>query len=35
MHPEDNWHILHPRGQQEFAGAIKEGIKEYFLSFGE
>ncbi len=33
MHPEDNWHILHPRGQKEFARAMKEGIKEYFLSF--
>ncbi len=33
MHPEDNWYILHPRGQKEFARAMKEGIKEYFLSF--
>ncbi|MFO7953088.1 MAG: N-acetylmuramoyl-L-alanine amidase [Bacillota bacterium] len=33
MHPEDNWHILHPMGQQEFARAMKEGIKEYFVSF--
>jgi len=33
MHPEDNWHILHPRGQQQFAAAMMEGIKEYFLSF--
>lgn len=32
-HPEDNWYILHPRGQKEFARAMKEGIKEYFLSF--
>lgn len=32
-HPEDNWHILHPRGQKEFAWMMKEGIKEYFLSF--
>ncbi len=35
MHPEDNWHIFHPRGQKEFARAMKEGIKEYFLSFDE
>jgi len=33
MHPEDNWHILHPRGQMEFARAMKKGIIEYFLSF--
>ncbi len=32
MHPEDNWHILHPRGQQQFARAMMEGIKEYFLA---
>ncbi len=31
MHPEDNWHILHPRGQQQFAEAMMKGIKEYFL----
>ncbi len=31
MHPEDNWHILHPGGQKKFALAMKEGIKEYFL----
>ncbi len=35
MHPEDNWHILHPRGQQQFAAAMMKGIKEYFLSFDE
>lgn len=35
MHPEDNWHILHPRGQKEFAGAIREGIYNYYLSFAE
>jgi len=35
MHPEDNWHILHPRGQKEFAGAIREGIYNYYLSFTE
>ena len=35
MHPEDNWHILHPRGQKEFAKAMKEGIIKYFLSFAE
>ncbi len=32
MHPEDNWYILHPAGQEKFAAAIKEGIKEYFHS---
>jgi len=35
MHPVDNWHILHPREQKKFAGAMKEGIKEYFLSLDE
>jgi N-acetylmuramoyl-L-alanine amidase len=35
MHPEDNWHIFHPRGQKEFAMAMKDCIKEYFLSFDE
>ncbi len=35
MHPEDNWHIFHPRGQKEFARAMKEGIKDYFLYFDE
>lgn len=33
MHPEDNWYIIHPRGQEKFARAINEVIKEYFLSF--
>jgi len=33
MHPGDNWYIFHPRGQQQFAAAMMEGIKEYFLSF--
>ncbi len=32
MHPEDNWHILHPRGQKKLALAMREGIIEYFLS---
>ncbi len=32
MHPEDNWYIFHPRGQEAFAAAMKEGIKAYFLS---
>jgi N-acetylmuramoyl-L-alanine amidase len=35
MHPEDNWYIFHPRGQEDFARAMKEGIKEYFLSCDE
>jgi N-acetylmuramoyl-L-alanine amidase len=35
MHPEDNWYIFHPRGQEEFARAMMEGIKGYFLSFDE
>ena len=33
MHPVDNWHILHPHGQEEFARAMMEGIEGYFLSF--
>jgi len=33
MHPEDNWYILHPWGQQKFARAMKDGIMKYFLSF--
>ena len=32
-HPQDNWHVLHPAGQEELARAMKEGIKDYFLSF--
>lgn len=32
MHPEDNWFILHPVGQQKMAAAIKEGLAQYFLS---
>lgn len=35
MHPVDNWHILHPRGQEEFARALMEGIEAYFLEFAE
>ncbi len=31
-HPEDNWHILHPEEQKQFAQSITEGIEEYFLS---
>jgi len=31
MHPEDNWYIFHPRGQKQFAEAMKKGIEEYFL----
>ena len=33
MHPQDNWYILHPSGQEKFARAMMEGIKEYFISF--
>ncbi len=35
MHPVDNWYILHPRGQEEFALAMMEGIEAYFLEFAE
>jgi N-acetylmuramoyl-L-alanine amidase len=35
MHPEDNRHILQPAGQKKLARAMKEGIKNYFLSFVE
>lgn len=35
MHPVDNWYILHPRGQQDFARAMMEGIETYFLEFAE
>ncbi len=35
MHPIDNWYILHPRGQEEFARAMMEGIEAYFLQFAE
>ncbi|MGM0651443.1 MAG: N-acetylmuramoyl-L-alanine amidase [Bacillota bacterium] len=35
MHPVDNWHILHPRGQQDFARAMMKGIEAYFLEFAE
>jgi len=33
MHPEDNWYLLQPEYQKEFAQAIMDGIVEYFLSF--
>lgn len=32
MHPEDNWYLLQPIYQKEFAWAIMHGIIEYFLS---
>ncbi len=35
MHPVDNWNILHPRGQEEFARAMMVGIEAYFLEFAE
>lgn len=35
MHPVDNWHILHPRGQEEFARAMMEGIEAYYLEFAD
>ncbi len=35
MHPEDNWHILHPEGQKKFARSMKEGIENYFLGLVE
>lgn len=31
MHPEDNWYLLTPKYQKEFAWAIMHGIIEYFL----
>lgn len=34
MHPDDNWYILHPGGQREFAAAMRKGIEAYFLSLG-
>ena len=30
MHPEDNWYLLQPINQKEFARAIMHGIIEYF-----
>ncbi|MCG2688380.1 N-acetylmuramoyl-L-alanine amidase, partial [Candidatus Parcubacteria bacterium] len=30
MHPEDNWYLLQPINQKEFARAIMQGIIEYF-----
>ena len=30
MHPEDNWYLLQPFSQREFAVAILEGIIDYF-----
>ncbi|MDD3031518.1 MAG: N-acetylmuramoyl-L-alanine amidase [Atribacterota bacterium] len=30
MHPEDNWYLLQPAFQKEFAAAIMEGIIDYF-----
>jgi N-acetylmuramoyl-L-alanine amidase len=32
MHPEDNWYLLQPENQKEFARAIMDGIIDYFLS---
>jgi N-acetylmuramoyl-L-alanine amidase len=32
MHPEDNWYLLTPEYQKEFAEAMMDGIVEYFLS---
>jgi len=32
MHPEDNWYLLTPKYQKEFARAMMDGIVEYFLS---
>jgi len=32
MHPEDNWYLLQPEYQREFARAIMDGIIDYFLS---
>lgn len=30
MHPDDNWYILHPRGQKEIARSMMLGIKKFF-----
>ncbi len=32
MHPDDNWYLLQPGNQREFAEAIMNGIINYFLS---
>jgi N-acetylmuramoyl-L-alanine amidase len=32
MHPKDNWYLLQPEYQKEFARAIMDGIIDYFLS---
>jgi N-acetylmuramoyl-L-alanine amidase len=32
MHPEDNWYLLTPKHQKEFAMAMMDGIVDYFLS---
>jgi N-acetylmuramoyl-L-alanine amidase len=32
MHPEDNWYLLQPEYQREFARAIMDGIIDYFLN---
>jgi N-acetylmuramoyl-L-alanine amidase len=32
MHPDDNWYLLQPIYQREFARAIMDGIIDYFLS---
>ncbi|OFW54917.1 MAG: hypothetical protein A2163_05235 [Actinobacteria bacterium RBG_13_35_12] len=32
MHPDDNWYLLQPKYQREFAGVIMNGIIDYFLS---
>lgn len=35
MHPEDNWYLLHPVYQREFAQVIMDGIIDYFLFLQE
>ncbi len=32
MHPDDNWYLLQPDYQREFAAAIMDGIIDYFLA---
>lgn len=32
MHPDNNWYLLQPEYQREFARAIMDGIIDYFLS---
>jgi len=33
MHPDDNWYLMQPDYQREFAAAIMDGIIDYFLAY--